>query len=123
MRIVLLLALAAALAACGAKGSNAGKNQADAAAPVTAASPADAAQLAQWREDSVRGCIGGARDRVRDPSVPVERHCACAVDREMAGKSLAQLEEEERSGAHETIFPAMLRQCIAEISPGFRPGG
>lgn len=119
MRIVLILALAATLSACGGKARDAGKNQ----AAAIATSPADAVQLAQWREDSVRGCIGGARDRVRDPDVPVERHCACAVDREMAGKSLAVLEAEERSGAHETIFPAMLRLCIAEISPGTRPGG
>lgn len=123
MRIVLIPALAAALAACGGKASDAGENQVGTAAPAAAASPADAVRLAQWREDSVRGCIGGARDRVSDPNVPVERHCACAVGREMAGKTLAALEAEERSGAHETIFPAMLRQCIAEISPGFHPGG
>lgn len=125
MRIAFAIFLAAALAACGPKAGDAG-NAAATAKPTTAATPANAADataLAQWREDSLRGCIGGARDRVSDPDVPVERHCACAVDREMAGKSYAQLEEEERSGVHETLFPALLRQCIAEISPGYRPGG
>jgi hypothetical protein len=80
------------------------------------------AGLAQWRADTLRGCIGGARDTVTDPNVPVERHCACAVDREMAGKTLAQLEDDERSGAHEENFPALLRQCIREISPDYHPG-
>lgn len=120
MRIVPILLLATALAACGPKAADGAGN---AAKPAAATSPTDAVALAQWREDSLRGCIGGARDRVSDPAVPVERHCACAVDREMAGKSMAELEEAERSGAHETLFPAMLRQCIAEISPGYRPGG
>ncbi len=110
MRMVPAILLAAALTACD-------RRRAAVAMPPTpakpTAGPADAAQLAQWREDSLRGCIGGARDRVRDPDVPVERHCACAVDREMAGKSLAALEEEERSGAHETIF----RRCCANASP------
>jgi hypothetical protein len=122
MRIALALLLAAALPACGSKPADPG-NAAKPAAVAATATPSDATALAQWREDSLRGCIGGARDRVGDPAVPVERHCACAVDREMAGKSMAELEEAERSGAHETLFPALLRQCIAEISPGYRPGG
>ena len=78
--------------------------------------------LAQWREDVLRGCIGGARDRVRDFTVPVERHCACAADRVMDGKTLAQLEADERGGAHDALFTAALRQCIAEISPDYRAG-
>jgi hypothetical protein len=83
--------------------------------------PADPA-LAQWRQDVLRGCIGGARDTVRDPSVPVERHCACAVDRIMAGRTLAQLQADEQSGAHDEIFSRTLRQCIHEISPDYRAG-
>jgi hypothetical protein len=78
--------------------------------------------LAAWRRDVVRGCIGGGRERVRDPNVPVERHCACAADRVMAGRTLAQLEADERSGAHASIFTAALRRCIAEISPDYRSG-
>jgi hypothetical protein len=87
-----------------------------------AAAPAAAdAGLAQWRADVLRGCIGGGRDAA-GPGVPVERHCACAVDRVMAGRTLAQLEAAERSGEHEQRFTALLRQCIREISPDYRPG-
>jgi len=48
--------------------------------------------------------------------------CACAADRVMAGKTLARLEAEERSGAHDALFTVALRQCIAEISPDYRTG-
>jgi hypothetical protein len=101
--------LLAALAACtgGAAGNDA-----------VAADPG----LALWRQDVLRGCVGGGRERVRDPNVPVERHCACAADRVMAGKTLAQLEADERSGDHAAIFTAALRRCIAEISPDYRAG-
>lgn len=109
MRAALLLLMA--LAACG-KAPGADNN---------ASLPADPA-LAQWRTDTLRGCIGGARDTVHDPSVPVERHCACAVDRIMAGRTLAQLQADEQSGAHDEIFSGALRQCIREISPNYRAG-
>jgi hypothetical protein len=77
--------------------------------------------LAEWRADVLRGCIGGGRDAA-GPGVPVERHCACAVERVSAGRTLAALEAEERSGDYQPRFTALLRQCIREISPGYRPG-
>jgi len=109
MRTLCVAFLLAALAACTQSSGAAGD------------APADSG-LARWREDVVRGCIGGARDSVRDPNVPIDRHCACAADKVMAGKTLAELEADERSGTHDAIFTAALRQCIAEISPDYRSG-
>jgi hypothetical protein len=106
MRILLA---ALALAACGQQGGN---------RAVPAAADAG---LAQWRADVLRGCIGGGRDAA-GPGVPVERHCACAVERVSAGQTLAELEAAERSGEHQRRFTALLRQCIREISPDYRPG-
>lgn len=110
--------LALTLASCGPQ---AVADNASVGGVANLAAPSDSG-LAQYREDTLRGCIGGARDTVTDASVPVERHCACAVDRIMAGKTLAQLEDEERSGEHAPLFTTALRQCIREISPGYRPG-
>ena len=115
--IAFAFASMAVLAACepaAVGGNEAGNNvEADAAKP-TAAAPQDPAGLARYREDVLRGCIGGGRDNA-GANVPVERQCACAVDRVMAGRSLAELEAEERSGEHAERFTAALRQCIAEI--------
>lgn len=114
MRTLLSALLLAALAACGQAPDPATNN---AATVNAAAAPALPAGLAQWREDVLRGCIGGGRESA-GPNVPVEAHCACAVDRNMAGRSLAELEAEERSGEHAERFTAALRQCIAEIPSG-----
>lgn len=113
------LILLAALAACGVEtGDNAAKPEAagaPSASPTTAA-PADdeARRLAEYREDVLRGCIGGGRDSA-PPGTPVEAHCTCAVDRVMAGRTRAQLDEEERSGAYEPRFRDAMRACIAAI--------
>lgn len=122
MRPTTALILVAALAGCGSSQPNnaaAGANNALAApAPATMPAPAapagDARGLAEFREDSLRGCIGGARDAA-PAGTPVERHCACAVDRVMAGRTLVQLEAEERDGTHDSRFQDQLRACIAEI--------
>lgn len=93
---------------------------AEAQAAGNMAAPGTDAELAQWRADILRGCIGGGRDRVGpDPDVPVERHCECAVERVSAGKTAAQMREEELSGAYEPEFRAAMRACIREISPDF----
>ena len=111
----------AALVACGPAAVESNQQvdksglEANVARPAGTASQ-DPAELAQFREDVLRGCIGGGRDNA-GPNVPVERHCACAVDRVMEGRSLAELEAEEMSGEHAERFTAALRQCIAEI-PG-----
>lgn len=121
MRILVAFTASIALAACGASPET---NNASTNAPTNLTTPPtdETAALARWREDVVRGCVGGARESV-GPEVPVEQHCACAADREMAGKTLAQLEAAEMSGDHGPVFQAALRACIAEISPGYRPGG
>ncbi len=113
MRTLIAAVPLLALSACG-QAPDPGANGAVAA--NTAAAPAGDAGLAQWREDALRGCIGGGRERAA-PNVPVEAHCACAVDREMAGKTLAELEAAERSGEYAPLFTAALRRCIAEIPP------
>ena len=118
---VFLVAWVAALVACGpaAVESNQEVDKSGLEANVAKPAAADSqvpARLAQYREDVLRGCIGGGRDNA-GPDVPVERHCACAVDRVMEGRSLAELEAEEVSGEHAERFTAALRQCIAEI-PG-----
>lgn len=95
-----------ALAACGADPAPAPGNGANIAA---VAAPAGRG-LSEYREDALRGCIGGARDAA-PPGTPVEAHCACAIDREMAGKTIEQLEVDELSGAHAPSFSAHLRDC------------
>jgi hypothetical protein len=121
MRILVAVTASITLAACDA--SSEANNALPNAPDNLITPPANEAQaLSQWREDVVRGCVGGARESV-GPEVPVEQHCACAADREMAGKTLAQLEAAEMSGDHGPVFQAALRACIAEISPGYRPGG
>ena len=111
----------AMLAACGpaaVEGNQAADRNGAAAnvAKPAAEAASDPARLAEYREDSLRGCIGGGRDRA-GPNVPVEQHCACAVDRVMEGRSMAELEAEEASGEYAPRFTTAMRQCIAEI-PG-----
>ena len=102
---------AVALAACGGSGQ-------EAAAPSpgnAAAAPAAAdAGLAAFRAEWLVACVGGARDAA-PPGAPVERHCACAIDRVMSGRSLAELEAERDSGAYAAPFQTEMRACIAEI--------
>lgn len=125
MRRTLSLILLAALAGCGAPAQPEGNGAKPAASvePRAGAAPAgpttagnEAARLAEYREDSLRGCIGGAREAA-PPGTPVERHCACAVERVMAGRTRAQLNAEERSGEYEPRFQGALRACIREIGP------
>lgn len=109
------LALPLLLAACTAQpGAN---NQAATAAPASNASNAAAGTadgLAAFRAQWLESCIGGARDAA-PPGAPVERHCACAIDRTMAGKTLEQLEAEQDSGAYRAPFQTEMRRCIREI--------
>jgi hypothetical protein len=73
-------------------------------------------RLAEYRSIALEGCIGGARDAA-PPGTPVERHCECAIDREMRGRSYDELEAARRSGDYGPAFQAHMRACIAEISP------
>lgn len=116
MRIILTGLTAAALAACSAQ--PAANNQTSAPAPVlNAAANAmgdEASALAAFRAEWLEACIGGARDAA-PPGAPVERHCGCAIDRMMAGKTLAQLEADRDSGAYRDPYQAEMRRCIREI--------
>ena len=114
------LSLLVVLAACGAQPAN---NQAASAptaddpglnAPEPSLPGNESAGIAEFRARWLEACIGGARDAA-PPGTPVERHCACAIDRVMAGKSLAELEEDQASGAYRPRFQAEMRACIREI--------
>ena len=125
MRRPIALILLAALAACGSPSATS-----NSAAPVenvaaeapkpetnsgTNLSAADeAAGIARLREEWLPACIGGARDAA-PPGTPVERHCACALDRTLAGRTVAELEEERRSGEYGPRFQGHMRACIREI--------
>ena len=108
------------LAACGGQGG--GTNQAAAApsgndapaAPAPATVRNEAAGLADFRAEWLEACIGGGRDAA-PPGTPVDRHCACAIDRVMAGKTLEELEADQRSGAYRSRFQSEMRACIREI--------
>ena len=102
---------AVALAACGGSGQ-----EAAAPSPVNAVAPQPSgdAGLAAFRAEWLAACVGGARDAA-PPGAPIERHCACAIDRVMVGRSLAELEAERDSGAYAAPFQAEMRACIAEI--------
>lgn len=120
MRATFATFAAAALAACTAQ--PAANNQA-APAPSPAlnalgnvTSGDEAAGLAAFRAQWLEACIGGARDAAPQ-GAPVDRHCGCAIDRMMAGKTLAQLEAEQASGAYRDPYQAEMRRCIREI-PG-----
>lgn len=117
MRIAMALLLLCP-GACGPAAEPAANN---AAAPASAADPRNRGadqELAEWREDMLRGCIGGGRDRA-GPNVPVEQHCGCAVERVVADRTVAQLRNDELTGEHEARFRTALRACIAEISPDY----
>lgn len=117
MRRVILMGVAAMAAACQADPADSGAMPAAPAAEKVAAEDEGDTRRSSYREASIEGCVGGARERVRDPSIRVEEHCECAVDRAMAGKSYAELQEEELSGAYAPIFQSALRQCISEMPP------
>jgi hypothetical protein len=74
----------------------------------------EAAGLAAFRAQWLEACIGGARDAA-PPGTPVERHCGCAIERMMAGRTLAELEADQASGAYRAPFQAEMRRCIREI--------
>ena len=126
MRCTIPLLLLAALAACGSPAGNdqpgaedAAGNHAAAAGAKPDAVPApaagdEAAGLARMRAEWLPACIGGARDAA-PAGAPVERHCECAIDRTMAGHSLAELEADRASGEYAPRFQANMRACIAEI--------
>ena len=118
-----MLAVPALLAACGSaddggNGSSAPAPAANAAAAnASAPAPAgegEAAGLARFRAEWLPACIGGARDAA-PAGAPVERHCECAIDRVMEGRTLAFLEEEQDSGDYGARFQAHMRACIREI--------
>lgn len=123
MRMIAVGLAAALLAACTASGG--GNNQA-AVAPgpalnVATGDPAgnatagdEAAGLAAYRAEWLEACVGGARDAA-PPGTPVERHCGCAIERMMAGRTLAELEADRESGAYRAPFQAEMRRCIREI--------
>jgi len=122
MRGMIMLAVPALLAACGAaddkgNGSSTPAPAANAAANASASAPAgggEAAGLARFRAEWLPACIGGARDAA-PVGAPVERHCACAIDKVMEGRTLAFLEEEQDSGEYGARFQAHMRACIREI--------
>jgi hypothetical protein len=116
---LMMLMLAAGCGPAAAPGANESNAAKPAASAVTGAL-SEAQQLAQRREDALRGCIGGGRDAA-GPNVPVEAHCTCAIDRLMEGRSHADLEAEERTGEYATRFSAAMRQCRREIGDGPRP--
>ena len=125
MRPHIALLLLAALAACGSppaantmSAAPAENGAAEAPKPGdggNALSAADeAAGIARLRAEWLPACIGGARDAA-PPGTPVERHCACALDRTLAGRTVAGLEEERRTGEYGPRFQRHMRACIREI--------
>ena len=120
---ILVLPVLLALAACNAPGG--GNNQLPATPAddvggnsgspgAGAAAGNESAGIAEFRSRWLEACIGGGRDAA-PPGTPVDRHCACAIDRVMAGKSLEELEADRASGAYRSRFSAEMRACIREI--------
>lgn len=121
-----MLAVPALLAACGSAGNggnqsstpppaaNAAVNTSAPPSPSAPAGGGEAAGLARFRAEWLPACIGGARDAA-PAGAPVERHCECAIDRVMEGRTLAFLEAEQDSGDYAPRFQAHMRACIREI--------
>lgn len=87
----------------------------DAPVPTTpAAAGNEAAGLADFRARWLEACVGGARDAA-PPGTPVERHCGCAIDRIMVGRTLDELEADRESGAYRSRFQSEMRSCIRAI--------
>lgn len=104
----LLFAAATLLAACGQNAAEApATNRASpvAAAPVAPLDPA----LAAWRQDKLRECTSLVLLEV-PPGTDIQRLCACAIDRGMAGRTLAQLDHPIPGRPR-----ALLRQCATEM--------
>lgn len=118
MRHSFLIALSLILAACtqqpAANNQPAATGPTDSSANQSVTAGDEASGLAAFRAQWLEACIGGARDAA-PPGTPVERHCACAIDRMMAGKTLAQLEADQASGAYRDPYQAEMRRCIREI--------
>jgi hypothetical protein len=87
MRMILATVSLALLAACGGGASN--NSSANGAAPANGAASADP-ELASMRTQGIAGCSAEVSHR-SPPGTDVARLCGCAVDRLMAGKTVAQL--------------------------------
>lgn len=113
MRILLVLLLALT-AACSASADASDEPAAAAAAPR-----GEAVALAAWRTDLQHRCVEAIRTLAGpSPLVPAEGQCACTLDRMTAGKTLAELRADERSGRQEQTFIAALQQCMMETLVG-----
>lgn len=118
MRISIAATMLALATACSpAEEAKPEANQASAPPVTNMQAMSDPERLALWRDDVLRGCIGGGRDTA-GPQVPVEEHCACTVEKLVEGRSFAELEAEERTGEHAARFREALRQCRREIGDG-----
>lgn len=126
MRIFLATASLALLAACGGGGANnstgngAGSTADNAAQPAPAPKGAAAAPaapgLAAYRADAIRACSGDVR-RAVPAEADVAALCSCAVERQMRGRTLAELSRGGRSGGLGGREAA--GQCAQEL--GIRP--
>lgn len=85
MRLMLTTASLALLAACGGGPSDNGSANGATPAPI-------APELASMRARGVAACSDESRRR-SPPGTDVMRLCICAIDRVMAGKTLAQARE------------------------------
>lgn len=127
MRRFLATASLALLTACGggaannssgnSSGSSAGNAAAPAAAPAGAAAASTDPGLAAYRADAIRACSGDVR-RAVTAEADVAALCNCAVDRQMRGRTLAELSRGGRSGGLGGREAA--GQCAQEL--GIRPG-
>ena len=126
MRLTTGLILLAALAGCGSgqKANNAATAApaANASAAPAPAAPANrlagpapaapAASVAEFREETFRGCVEGGNESA-PPGTPIEQICTCATDRAMAGRSLAELEAEPTAD-FERRFRGTVDACVDE---------
>jgi len=103
MRMILATASLALLAACGGGASN--NSSANGAAPANGSADSE---LASMRAQGIAGCSAEVSRRSA-PGTDVARLCGCAVDRLMAGKTVAQLHE-LRDGSEQEALNA----CAAE---------
>lgn len=105
-RRLAIAAIFALLAACGREPAEA--PAADRTAAAAPAPPLDPAR-ATWRDDKLRECSSLVLVQV-PPGTDVARLCACAIDRGMAGRTLAQLSHPIPGRARD-----LLHQCAAEM--------
>lgn len=109
MRGRLMLAAAILLAACGRNPAEAPTANRTVVPATTAPAPPLDPALAAWREDKLRECGSLVLLQV-PPGTDVQRLCACAIDRGMAGRTLEQLGRPIPGRAR-----ALLHQCAAEM--------